>query len=950
MGVLSHLPTLSMTFAPYSFALFAVLLTGAEPHWSFQPIGRPSFSSETTSTDSPASIWSRGQVDRFTLERMTAHQFKPTAQAERSALIKRVTLDLTGIPPSWSEVLAFEQDSAPNAYERLVDRLLQSPRYGEHMAVPWLDLARYADTHGYHMDAHRDMWRWRDWVVGALNANMSFDQFTIEQLAGDMLPAATLSQQIASGFNRNHMINFEDGSIAEEFRTEYVADRVETMATVWLGLTMNCCRCHDHRYDPLTQEEYFRLFAFFNNVPEQGIDGDRGNATPFVTAPSEMEASRILSLETAIKLLNEQLRVREVEVADQQDRWAAVRQPLDELPVAAAPSVHLLLDQPAGEIQPFRIEGEPTWVKGRFGEALLYDGRTHIDIDSWTQPTAGFSLLAWVYATTNDEVTLFSKAKDGPHARGFDVKLHRGEVVLRIFDQARQAETQVASKVQVPDYEWHQIGVTLDGSGSARGSRIFIDGRQVELRVIRDAAVGRVPTTVPLSIGGPRRRFRGVVDDIRIYDHAVEPDELSRIAGLNPIGEILAIAKGDRSPQQQELLRRFYLNQIDAEYISIRERRRTASEELSRLREQLSTVMVMRDTKRHETFVLDEGRFDKPAQSVSAGVPACLPPLPPDLPANRLALARWLIGPRHPLTARVTVNRYWQHFFGRGLVSTPHDFGTQGSPPTHPELLDWLATEFIQSGWDVKALHRQIVTSSTYRQSNRVSTTTRRRDAENHWLARGPSGRLSGEVIRDSALAISGLLVEKLGGPGVFPYQPDGLWRELSYDPDDFTAQVYTPGRGSDLYRRSLHTFWKRGVPPPMLQIFDAPNREKCVVERHLTNTPLQALALMNDPTFVEAARVLAERILCFPGSRNDKLEFAYRTVAARRPSKQELRILDALYVDAEEQFLANPTAAGKLTEIGETPANHSGRPTELAAWTIVVNVLFETDEFLTRP
>lgn len=673
-----------------------------QTHWSFSPPKGPAVPAVK------GEAWVRTPVDRFILARLESEGLRPSPEADRATLIRRLTLDLTGLPPTPSEVDAFLNDRSSDAYPKVVERLLGSPHYGERMALDWLDASRFADTHGFHIDSARDMTRWREWVIEAFNHNMPFDQFTTEQIAGDLLPDATLSQKIASGFNRNHMITYEGGAIPEEYLTAYIVDRVNTTGTVWLGLTVGCTQCHDHKFDPMTQKEFYQLYAFFNNVPEQGLDGRNGNASPAIPVPS-----------------------------------AEQRQTLERL---------------AANIR----ELEP-------------------------------------------------KLKDEASAK--------------------------------------------------------------------------------------------------------EPKLKDRIAALR--------------------------------------------KEEADFRKKIPTAMVMEELpKPRETFMLIRGQYDKHGEKVSAGVPAFLPPLPKGAPVNRLGLARWLVDPGHPLVGRVTVNRFWQSFLGTGIVKTAEDFGSQGEQPSHPELLDWLAVEFMSArpgekrAWDVKALVRLLVTSATYRQASAVTAEVLAKDPENRLLARGPRVRLQAEFIRDQALAISGLLDGRIGGTSVSPYQPAGLWEELMSRADgaNFTAQTYVQSHGNDLYRRTMYTFWKRSSPPPSLITFDAPDRETCTVRRARTNTPLQALVLLNDPTYVEASRKLAERMMTEGGATPEaRITFAFRLATARPPKPDELRVLKTVLDGELAVYRKNQAAAIKLLAVGESPRNAKLDPAELAAWSTVAGVILNLDETVTK-
>ncbi|WP_206028410.1 PSD1 and planctomycete cytochrome C domain-containing protein [Thalassoroseus pseudoceratinae] len=717
-------------------------------HWAFQSVQEPSIPmvSEEVRIENP--------IDRFIQSKLATSPLSPSPTASRETLIRRLTLDLTGLPPTTSEVDAFLADDSPNAYEKVVDRLLASPRYGERMATAWLDAARYSDSNGYQQEKTRTSWPWRDWLVSAINANMPYDQFTIEMLAGDLLPNATRDQQVATGFNRNHMLNGEGGRIAEESRVEYVVDRVETTATVWLGLTLGCARCHDHKYDPLTQNEFYQFYAHFNSIDERGNVDRGGNANPVIDLPNSSQIRRERELLKQITL-------------DEQ----AVRVATSEENVAAwARSVEQQAGVPVGQKWP-AIAGLP-------------------------------------------------------------------EAVMK--------------SLQVP-----------------------------EAKRTRDQR------------GALREHFQKT----------------------NP-----AVQKAQQK-----------LNQ-----------RRAA---LDRHRKSYLETMVMRDRKEpRKTYRLIRGQWDKPDTSVelSPSTPAILPPLAENSPANRLTLARWLVRKDHPLTARVAVNREWQRFFGQGLVTTTEDFGTQGERPTHPKLLDWLAWQFMENGWSLKRLHRLIVMSATYQQSSEVSPLHLEHDPYNRLLARGPRFRRTAQVIRDQALAVSGLLVEQIGGPPVYPYQPAGVWQEMTLG-----KITYRQDHGPKLYRRSLYTFWRRSVGPTML--FDTPARQVCSVRPSRTNTPLHALTLLNETAFVEAARVFAERIMAEQSQPSDRLRIAFRRVTSRWPTDAELKTLMEILVTTRNQYQSDPVAANELIAIGEFPLSGQFEPMELSAYTGVMNVIFNLDEAITK-
>jgi mono/diheme cytochrome c family protein len=895
-----------------------------QAHWSFLTPKRPSLPRVQDST------WPRNPIDSFVLARLEREGLRQSPESDRITLLRRVTFDLTGLPPTPAEVDAFVKDVSPDAYEKVVDRLLASPRYGERMAVPWLNGARYADTNGYQTDGERSMWRWRDWVIEAFNHNMPFDQFTIEQVAGDMLPNATLEQRIASGFNRNHRGNSEGGIIPEEYAVEYVVDRVDTTATVWLGLTLGCARCHDHKFDPVKQKEFYRLFAYFNNVPERGKAIKFGNAPPFIKTPTRDQQEQLRKLETRLTAAEQRFQALRPRCAAAQTEW--------EKSLAGSPPLDGSIKE--GLRAHFPLEGD----QGKF------DGRRSFDASD-----AGhfgfydkFSLAAWIHPCGGSGGTILSRMLDEPQEAGYSVVLEKGHIhvhlIVRWLDDAIRVHT---AESIAADRDCHVV-VTYDGSRVAEGVKVYLDGRPAKLVIDLDDLNQDFKSKEPLRIGaghGPDGRFHGSIHDVRLYGSVLSAAEADILATTDPVNTIAARPVGERTPSQTRKLHRYFLDHAAPTDIrEAREHLRELRRQRERLIESFPTTMVMQEMPTpRDTFVLIRGEYDKHGEKVSPGVPASLPPLPAGLWNNRLGLARWLVDPANPLTARVTVNRYWQMFFGVGLVKTVEDFGSQGEWPTHPELLDWLATEFVGNGWNVKAILRTIVTSATYRQASKVNPELLRRDPENRLLARGPRFRLSAEMMRDQALFASGLLVEKLGGPSVKTYQPGSLWRELA-DVD------YTPDHGENLYRRSMYTFWKRTVAPPNMIAFDAAGRETCIVRQTRTNTPLQALTLMNDVTYVEASRMLAQRVLKEEDSTAEqRLTWMFRLLIARPPQPVELKILSADLTQHMTRYRRDREAALKLLGVGEAKRDEKLDVAELAAYTAVANLILNLDETITR-
>jgi hypothetical protein len=933
-----------------------------DTHWAYTPPQQPQ-PPKVAGAD-----WVRNPIDQFILARLERERLKPSPEADKATLLRRVTYDLTGLPPTPAEVDSFLADRSPDAYEKRVDALLQSPRYGERMAVMWLDAARYADTHGYHIDSLRGMWPWRDWVINAFNRNLPFDRFVIEQLAGDLLTNPTRDQKIASGFNRNHMINFEGGAIADEYQVEYVMDRVETSSTAFMGLTMGCARCHSHKFDPISHKEFYQFYAFFNNVPEAGLDGKTGNAAPFLLLSSAAQEDRLEELDAGIEA--RELALADEIVAPLQDRWEKTVSAAFTPAETAGLTAHYELDGSfsdiSGRYQHGRtVAGDPTFDPGQIGRAVSFDGDTEVSFGNVGSFDRGdeFSMAVWVKGRGNQPMSAFQKLGDGDQRRGYEwilddvvlagIQKWAARLTITLQSDSPANAIQIRTRERLRLGDWYHVALTYDGSSKAAGLLLYVDGKRFEVEVVRDRLTGPIATDAPLRLGSRARGgpFVGQIDDLRFYNRKLTPEQIEQLAIHNPVRVILSGVTGKQSKEDALDVREYFLTYAAPDAM------RKQSSELKALRlqkqeleKQIPSAMVMSEREKpRDTFVLARGDYRNQTEKVQPGVPAMLPPLAKDAPLNRLTLARWLVDPGHPLTSRVAVNRFWQTYFGHGIVKTQEDFGVQGEPPFHPELLDWLATEFIRTGWDTRAMQRLMVTSATYRQSSVVTRALLDKDPENRLLARGVRVRLPAEMIRDTALAASGLLNGEIGGPSVLPYQPKGLWEEMAFG-EGYSAQSYQQSHGKDLYRRGMYTFWKRTVPPASLATFDAPDREKCTARRALTNTPLQALALLNDPTYVEAARALAERAL-LEGGKDEKsrLTYAFRLATARVPSGKEIGVLRGLLNKERTTFAQDNQAALKLADVGESRRNKRLDPAELAAWTTVASVILNLDETITK-
>jgi hypothetical protein len=936
-----------------------------QTHWAFTAPHRP----ELPVVKDTSAL--RNPIDHFIQARLEREGFVPSGEADRRTLLRRLSFDLTGLPPTLEEVDAFIKDKSPDAYEKQVDRLLSSPHYGERMAMDWLDVARYADTHGFHIDSHRDMWPWRDWLINSFNSNMKFDKFTTMQLAGDLLPDAGVEGKIASGFNRNHMINFEGGAIPEEYLVEYVADRAETTSNAWMGLTMGCARCHTHKYDPISHKEYYQFFAFFNNVDEKGLDGRTGNAKPLLKRPTPAQEKTEEELAAGIKTREAALDAKEVN--DAMARWRETltgkAAPISRDGLAAHYDFDGSLNDISGKYQHGRtMKGDPSFGPGQVSRSVAFDGQSLVTLGQVgaLQTQKPFTIAFWLrYGGGKQPMPILEKIEPDPSRRGWemwldepilvDIQKRAARVIVRLSSQWPESAIELRTRDRVTQNEWNHLAVVSDGTGKASGIALFLNGSRVETDVLRDTLSGEITNKGELRIGVKEpeaKAFTGGLDDLRFYDRAISPEEAKDTAVNYPIQALLSGVGGKPAKADEERIRDFFLryvapDSLRTQYAELRD----LLKQSTTLEKEILTTMVMSELEKpRDTFILARGDYRNKTDKVEPGTPAVLPPLPKtDGRPNRLTLAKWLVDPSHPLTARVAVNRYWQLYFGTGLVKTAENFGSQGEPPSHPELLDWLATEFVRTGWDVKAMQRLIVTSAAYRRASQVTPALHEKDPENRLLARGPRYRLPAEMVRDNALAVSGLLNDDIGGKSVFPYQPKGLWEEMAFG-DGFSMQTYVQSHGEDLYRRSMYTFWKRTSPPAQLTTFDAPDREKCTIRRTVTNTPLQALVTLNDPTYIEASRALAERVLKHAGKTpRRRAAMAFELATARPATKSEISVLTALAKEQQAHFKKAPKEAAALLANGESPYDKTLEPSELASWTMVASAILNLDETISK-
>ncbi|MCH2115492.1 MAG: DUF1553 domain-containing protein [Pirellulales bacterium] len=928
-------------------------------HWAFTPPVR---------LDPPVagqSDWARDTIDHFILKRLETAGLQPSPAAGREIWLRRVTLDLTGLPPTLEELDNYMADQSPNAESHVVDRLLKSEAHAERMAMHWLDAARYADTNGYNNDEVRTMWPWRDWAIQAFHGGMPYDQFLIEQLAGDLLPEPTISQRVATGFNRNHVLTTEGGIIPEEYQAEYVADRVHTASTVFMGISMQCARCHDHKFDPITQRDFYRFAAYFNNIRDSlATYGSARMADPVLKVPSPEQQRELESLSARQKDLTAQLELCAARIDTNLAAWEVELAP-DEIADLGAVGLmaHFGLDEIDGNKTPNSVDlshsamihGSALLKAGVSGQALGCDGATYVDagqVGSFDSEDP-FSVAAWFKADSASSGAILSKMDEGNAYRGYDVLLMNGHAVSHLVHHWPDKALKVVTKHPISPNEWHHIVVAYDGTRQAAGLQLFIDGELQEVDIVTNNLLeGPLTTDKPFCIG--RRNgslpFDGLIDEVQIYSiclSAAEAAQLAQGGKLNRLPSILAIRPEERSDEQREQLKQFYKNQIDTESIEHGEELRAITKRVEVIDSVISVTMVMQEmTDRRKTNILIRGQYDQLGEEVMPGLPDSLVGDDEMPEETRLDLAHWLTDPAHPLTARVAVNRWWEMLFGTGLVETAEDFGVQGARPSHPELLDWLATELIRQNWDQRVILKMIVLSSTYRQSSDVTPELLDADPNNRLLSRGPRWRLPAEMVRDNALAISGLLYRQVGGPSVKPYQPAGLWEDVS----DSRRDKYVADTGPNLYRRSMYTFWKRTCPPPSMSAFGAPDRETCTVRRARTNTPLQALVLLNDPTYVEAARAFAQRIIQHVPDDDGRLTFAFRSCVARLPDDRERDAAAELLIAARQRFSEEPDAAQQLLSVGSSNVDVKVEPTELAAWTSVASILFNMDESISKP
>lgn len=945
-------PEFNVDLTPYEIEVLEKWIDqGAEykPHWAFTPLTTVKVPEigEAARANNP--------IDHFIVEKLDQMGLDPSPEATKEELIRRLNFDLTGLPPTLEAIETFVQDNSPKAYEKLVDRLLASPHYGERMASEWLDVARYADSHGYQDDKPRTMWPWRDWVIQAYNDNLPYDDFVTWQLAGDLLPDPTFAQKLATGFNRNHAISQEGGIIEEEYLAEYVADRVQTFGTAFIGLTLQCARCHDHKYDPLSQKEFYEMFAFFNNVNERGRIGYFDLAPqPAIPYENQLLQEEINDIHKMVaQLEGEQANfAHKIEEQSLKNWFGTVDW---EVLKAEKLASYLKMDFSESVSVKDEITGVlsgtlndkldahipyPSVVEGKIEKALAFNGTNALVIGDNIgdyEHNVEFSLGAWVNPSKNDKTRagIISRRNGEQYQGGYGLYRDTDGTLRMELVHSRDNAIAVKTKTKIPLRQWtHVVGI-YDGSGKASGVALYINGQPQATVTAADnldgksILVGNQPTIGHWMARAINRSgyggFTGAIDEVVLYGKEVTPLEVQYLSGSQPHFET-------------EWAHTLHRNRENREWAALKG-------QLSDLKGKDTTipqVMIMKEMDSIKpAYILDRGVYDAKLEEVQRGTPEAVLAFSRELPQNRLGLSQWLFDRQNPLTARVIVNRMWQTIFGKGLVRTPEDFGNQGALPSHPALLDWLALDFMTHGWDTKRLLKQLVMTATYKQSSQMKDTYDL-DPENILLARGPYKKLTAEMMRDQALVSSGLLYDKIGGKWVKPYQPPGIWKDLA---NQIGENKYRQSKGQDLYRRSIYTYWKRTIPVPSMLTFDASERAMCTVKRQATSTPLQSLVLLNDAQYTEASRVLAQEMIKKSQTPAERIGLAFESIISRPASEKEIALLSRIYKSELERFAKEEGSGAKLIGIGQSKADTNLDKDELAALTVVVSAIFNLDE-----
>ncbi len=932
---------------------------GAEykDHWAFIPIVK---------TDPPkvkAKELVRNPIDNYVLSKLEKHQLSFTKEADKEILLRRLSFDLTGMPPTVKEIDDFLNDSSANAYEKQVDRLLASERYGEQMALEWMDVARFADTHGYSVDRYRDMSPWRDWVIDAFNKNQPYDQFITWQLAGDLLDNPTKEMKLATAFNRIHPQNMEGGIVNEEFLIEYAGDRATTTGQALMGLTVACAKCHDHKYDPVSQKNYYEMTTFFNNINESGqISWNDALPTPTMLWTTEEEEKMLEYMANLVKENETEVAKTTQELMPKSHQWIASKSYagiklsnkglVGSYDLNNTSLVNSIRTSQKGTMKREYTEGQPIdLVTARKGKGIKFNGDTWLDLKEVGVFGRHEPFTVGVWAKIPEEVTdgnIFHKS-DGAilHAwRGYHLKIVDNKLEILMAHTGPDNAIKEHTKIEIPKDVWTHFAVTYDGSSKAAGYKVYMNGKELKTEVIVDNLYKNIlfgRKKEPALQFGARLRGKGIpdgiMDDIRVYNRELSGIEMLQLAENKEVHTLLAKSPEALESSEKLLLQQYYTlnaSSVKEKYAKLTEVRKAYVDSIEPIKE----VMIMKESEPIQAYVLERGVYDARAEEVFPSTPEFLPPMSEDTPKNRLGFAKWLFKKEHPLTSRVAVNRMWQHFFGIGLVKTSEDFGNQGELPSHPQLLDYLAANFMENGWDMKAFNKMLVMSATYRQDSRASQELRDFDPENRLLAHGPAKRMTGEMLRDNALAASGLLSEEIGGESVHPYQPPGLWK--------VNGMTYKADTGEKLYRRSMYTIWKRSVPHPTLATFDAPARDVCTIRRQETNTPLQALVLLNDPTYIESARVLGKKMADTADAQKG-IQYVFRSLTGRNPTQKELKVLLDLKNTEYKKFVSDDTKMKGWLNSGEFRLEDNDDKALIAANAIVASTIMNSDATITK-
>lgn len=931
-----------------------------EDHWAFLPLKRPE-------VPAAGKDWAANPIDNFIAEKLDQAKLKPNPTEDPRKLFRRLSFDLTGLPPSQEETDAFVQAAGKNiqaAVEAAADSMLATTASAEHFTRQWLDAARYADTHGIHIDNFRNIWPYRDWVIAAFQKNMPWDQFTVEQLAGDLLPNPTIEQKIATGFQRCLPTTGEGGAIGEEYEAIYAKDRVDTTAAIWLGLTTGCASCHDHKFDPLTTKDFYSMTAFFRNNTMSALDGNNASHPPVMFAPQISDREAWQNMDSELAAVDKKINDRASSARAEFEKWLLTAKIGDAPPTFAGTVLDFPLNEASGPLKgqinnaPLSVDGGATVsrINGPTGNALRADSAvinlgTALKLSRKDQ----FTIMFNIFIEGAPNGAILAKMEAGPNYRGWDVFIEAGKIATHAIDKWQANANKVSTNNPLSPGKWHHVAIAFDGT-SKKTQVIYVDGISVPVTATASGLKpnAKIENDLPLQIGSRNAgdsKLNGSValQNLRIIKRILPNQEIALVANAGTLKKTLEIPAVARTAEQTEALYQYFLAIHDSVGAELRKQKEALLAKQAEIKERGSDTLIMdeRPNKQPSAFILTRGEYTAKGEKVDANTPAALPGMPKDAPKNRLGLAKWLIDPANPLPARVTVNRAWSYFMGNGIVETTSDFGIMGARPTHGHLLDWLATSFISSKWDYRKLCKAIVTSATYRQSPTISPQKLEADPFNKLLSRGPRYRLEAEQLRDLALKASDLLVNKIGGPPVRPYQPEGIWEAIAMK--ESNTRHYKQDEGDALYRRSLYTIWKRIAPPASMEILNAPSREVSCVRRDRTNTPLQAFVILNDPQFVEAAKFLAAKAMKAGADFDARLKVITQSLISREMSAKEKSVVQATFDKALTTFKADQESATKLLATGAKPAPAELPAAELAAWTFVASQILNLDETLTK-